>query len=126
MGTRRVNPHQTRPFRSARAFCCFAIQCKLVYTAPAGLKCCRISQFSGIYTVALKVHLCILSNLMDRPNHVIYHLIPCPYFPAALAIPVDHYLQNMVYLILKKNTLRHTWCFLYLTARLYKMVEFVE
>lgn len=73
--TSSVNEHQTLPFRLATAFCYFAIQCKLVYPAYPGLKCRRISHFLGIYPVKLKVYLCIISYLMDRPNHLIYHLI---------------------------------------------------
>jgi hypothetical protein len=53
----------------------YCVQYMIDYLAPLGPKHCWISQFSGYYNITLDVYVSISSNCMDRPNHLICHLI---------------------------------------------------
>jgi hypothetical protein len=53
--------------------------------------------------------MCTLLYLMDRPNHLICHLIFCPIFRAALfLLSCNHHVHNMVYDVYSIKELNNT------------------
>jgi hypothetical protein len=50
---------------------------QLVYPSPLGPKVFWLSQFHGYENVIPDVYFCVSSNIMDRPNLLICHLIFC-------------------------------------------------
>jgi hypothetical protein len=76
----------------------FSVTVEVKIPALPGPKRCWMSQCSGYYIIIPNVYHSVLSNLMDRPNHLI-----CPLFPYHTLFSLSTPLYIIVYKKYKKK-----------------------